>query len=75
MPNLECHVRGPNAKLEQLTRHLFDKVILRLLRPLAVLKSIKPVLIHGDLWDGNCCTDNISGRPIVFDACVLWAYN
>lgn len=68
-------VHGPNAELDELCKQLYDKVIARLPRPLSVLKSIKPVLIHGDLRYGNCCTDNATGKPIVFDACVFWAHN
>jgi Fructosamine kinase len=75
MLDLERNVQGPSEELEKLTEQLYEKVIPRLLRPLTVLKSIKPVLIHGDLWYGNCCTDNATGKPIVFDACVFWAHN
>lgn len=75
MLNLESNVQGPSEELEKLTEQLYQKVIPRLLRPLTVLKSVKPVLIHGDLWYGNCCTDNATGKPIVFDACVFWAHN
>ncbi len=71
----EHRVHGPNAEFDGLCEQLYDKVIPRLLRPLTVLKSITPVLIHGDLWYGNCCTDNMNGKPIVFDACVFWAHN
>ena len=75
MLDLERDVQGPSEELEQLTSQLYEKVIPRLLRPLTVLDSIKPVLIHGDLWYGNCCTDNATGKLIVFDACVFWAHN
>lgn len=75
MLDLERNVQGPNHELEQLTDKLYEKVIPRLLRPLTVFKSIKPVLIHGDLWCGNCCTDNTTGKLIVFDGCVFWAPN
>ena len=75
MLDLERNVQGPSEELEKLTAQLFEKVVPRLLRPLTVLNSIKPVLIHGDLWYGNCCTDNMTGKPIVFDACVFWAHN
>lgn len=75
MLDLERNVQGPSSELEQLTDKLYENVIPRLLRPLTILKSIKPVLIHGDLWYGNCCTDNSSGKPIVFDACAFWAHN
>src|ERR1700712_5583226 len=75
MLSLEKNIHGPNAELEELCQKLYEKVIPRLLRPLTTLKSIKPVLVHGDMWYGNCCTDNATGKPIVFDACVFWAHN
>lgn len=71
----EQRLHGPSEELDKLVKQLYDKVIPRLLRPLTTLKSITPVLIHGDLWYGNCCTDNATGKPIVFDACVFWAHN
>ncbi|KAK8867654.1 Fructosamine kinase-domain-containing protein [Apiospora arundinis] len=71
----EEDVHGPDPELSVLCEQLYDKVIPRLLRPLTVLKSIAPVLVHGDLWYGNVCTDNATGKPIVFDACVFWAHN
>ncbi|KAH8650076.1 Fructosamine kinase-domain-containing protein [Xylariales sp. PMI_506] len=75
MLELEKNVQGPSEELEELVAKLYEKVIPRLLRPLTVLKSITPRLIHGDLWYGNCCTDVATGNPIVFDACVFWAHN
>lgn len=72
---LEEAVHGPDPELDSLVTQLYDKVIPRLLRPLTTLNSITPVLIHGDLWYGNCCTDTATGQPIVFDACAFWAHN
>lgn len=72
---LEEKAQGYNEELKELTTKMYEKVIPRLLRPLTVLNSIKPVLIHGDLWYGNCCTDNATDQPIVFDACAFWAHN
>lgn len=37
--------------------------------------SVKPCLIHGDLWDGNVATDVDSGDPIIFDCGVYYAHN
>ena len=46
-----------------------EKVIPRLLEPLqSEGRSIKPCLIHGDLWDENTATDMNTGEPFVFDA-------
>ena len=45
------------------------KVVPRLLEPLqSEGRSIKPCLIHGDLWDENTATDMDTGEPFVFDA-------
>lgn len=71
----EQKVHGPDEEFTELAGQLYEKVIPRLLRPLTVLQSITPVLVHGDLWYGNCCTDNTTGAPIVFDACIFWAHN
>ncbi|OTA80150.1 hypothetical protein M434DRAFT_401903 [Hypoxylon sp. CO27-5] len=75
MLELEREAQGPSEELDELAAKFYEKVIPRLLRPLTVLKSIRPVLIHGDLWYGNCCTDTNTGQPIVFDACCFWAHN
>lgn len=46
-----------------------EKVVPRLLEPLqSEGRSIKPCLIHGDLWDENTATDMDTGEPFVFDA-------
>ncbi|KAK3936149.1 Fructosamine kinase-domain-containing protein [Diplogelasinospora grovesii] len=68
MLELERDAQGPSEELDELVAKLYDKVIPRLLRPLTTLRSIEPVVIHGDLWYGNCCTDIVTGQPIVFDA-------
>lgn len=55
---------------------ILDKVIPRLLRPLqSEGRSIKPCLIHGDLWDENTATDLNTGEPFVFDAGSMYAHN
>jgi fructosamine-3-kinase len=75
MLELERDAQGPSGELDGLAAKLYDKVIPRLLRPLAALGSFEPVAIHGDLWYGGCCTDMATGKPIVFDACVFYAHN
>jgi fructosamine-3-kinase len=51
---LEENARGPNDELKRLSEPLLKKVIPRLLDPLETDgRSIKPVLLHGDLWLGN----------------------
>ncbi len=68
---------GPRPpEMEELLPSLFEKVIPRLLRPMEIGgRHVKPCLIHGDLWDGNCSTSIEKDRPILFDACCLWGHN
>jgi protein-ribulosamine 3-kinase len=54
----------------------FEFVIPRLLRPLeSDGRSVKPCLIHGDLWDENCADDMNTGEPFAFDAPSIYAHN
>jgi len=53
-----------------------EHVIPRLLEPLqSDGRSIKPCLVHGDLWDENTTTDMRTGEPFIFDPGSLWAHN
>lgn len=55
---------------------LFDHVIPCLLNPLqSNERTIKPCLIHGDIWDENCADDMGTGEPFAFDAGSLYAHN
>lgn len=46
-----------------------NKVVPRLLEPLQSKgRTIKPCLVHGDIWDENCATDMNNGEPFSFDA-------
>lgn len=58
----------------------FDKVvnhvIPKLLEPLQSNgRSLKPSLVHGDLWHGNAATNNETGNPVAFDASAFYAHN
>ncbi|KKA23751.1 hypothetical protein T310_2203 [Rasamsonia emersonii CBS 393.64] len=48
-------------------------------RPVGVLesggRSIKPCLIHRDLWEGNIGTDAETGDPWIFDAAAYYAHH
>ena len=47
-----------------------------LLRPLqADGRTIKPCLIHGNVWDGNTATDMKTGEPFIFDGSAMYAHN
>jgi protein-ribulosamine 3-kinase len=73
---LELAAQGPEPEFETLVPVLFDKVIPHLLRPLeSEGRSVKPSLIHGDLWYANTGIDADTGEPLVFDACCFYAHN
>lgn len=73
---LEIKAKGPDPELDALIPTLFNKVIPRLLRPLETNgRSIKPSLVHGDLWFANSGHDLETGGSIVFDACCFYAHH
>ena len=72
----EARTHKPSKDIEDLSRPLLDKVIPRLLRPLETGgRSIRPCLVHGDLWHGNTSVATDTKEPYIFDSCVLWAHN
>jgi fructosamine-3-kinase len=74
--DLEIERKGPSEELDALSVALFDKVIPRLLRPLeSDGRSVKPSLVHGDLWYANAGLDVDSDQPLVFDACCFFAHS
>ncbi|KAG8532552.1 uncharacterized protein KY384_002429 [Bacidia gigantensis] len=74
--DLEIKAKGHDTELDNLIPTLFDKVIPRLLRPLeSEGRSVKPSLVHGDLWYANSGIDVNTGDPIIFDACSFYAHN
>ncbi|KAK8123157.1 hypothetical protein PG984_011827 [Apiospora sp. TS-2023a] len=73
---LEQEAQGPNEEIRELMVPFFGKVIPRLLRPLETGgRSIRPSLIHGDMWHGNASTDSETNMPIIFDAASFYAHN
>lgn len=73
---MEEDTHGPDAELDQLREDIMTKVIPRLLRPLETEgRSIKPVLIHGDIWDGNASVNVSTGEPVIFDPTPMYAHN
>ncbi|KAJ9261309.1 hypothetical protein DTO212C5_8349 [Paecilomyces variotii] len=73
---LEIQVKGHDPEFDVLVPVIFDKVIPRLLRPLeSDGRSVKPSLVHGDLWYANSGIDVKTGTPVVFDACCFYAHN
>lgn len=73
---MEQESQGPNQEILDLFVPFFEKVIPRLLRPLETgNRSIKPSLIHGDLWHGNASMDGDTDGPVIFDAACFYAHN
>jgi protein-ribulosamine 3-kinase len=68
--------KGRSEELDVLSRALFDKVIPRRLRSLENEgRSVKPSLVHGDLWYANSGLDVDDGQPLVFNACCFFTHN
>ena len=38
-------------------------------------RTVNPVLIHGDMWDGNVGTEASTGDPWIFDCAAYYAHN
>lgn len=74
--DLEIKRKGASSELDVLSKILFEKVIPRLLRPLETGgRSVKPSLVHGDLWYANSGVDVNNGKLLVFDACCFYAHH
>lgn len=69
--DLELAAQGPEPEFGTLVPVLFDKVI-----PLETEgRSVKPSLVHGDLWYANTGLNADTGEPLIFDACCFYAHN
>jgi fructosamine-3-kinase len=74
--DLDGKTNEPWPELEHLKHLTRARVIPRLLRPLQSHgRNIKPCLVHGDLWDGNCAADKETGKPFIFDGQAFYAHN
>ncbi len=76
MIKLDEEKNGEWPEFKMICQLVLDKVIPRLLEPLqSDGRSIKPCLVHGDLWDENTATDAATGEPFIFDAGSFYAHN
>ncbi|KAH8678407.1 hypothetical protein BX600DRAFT_431686 [Xylariales sp. PMI_506] len=74
--DLEIAAKGYDPEFDTLIPALFDRVIPRLLGPLeSDSRSVKPTLVHGDLWYANSGVEIDSNKSLVFDACCFYAHN
>ena len=73
---LDIKVNGKWNDLEEMVEKTVNIVLPRLI---GILESngrtLKPCLIHGDLWEGNIGTDFESENIYIFDACSYYAHN
>ncbi len=70
---LEEQVHEPSPDISGMLPALCEKVCPRLLRPLETEgRTLRPCLVHGDLWDGNVAVHAKTDKPIIFDASALW---
>ncbi|KAI1121994.1 Fructosamine kinase-domain-containing protein [Nemania abortiva] len=65
---LDNQVNGHWPEFDSACNQLMEGVIPKLLGNLqSEGRSIKPTLVHGDLWEGNVATDRETGKVIIFD--------
>lgn len=73
---LDVEVNGFWKELDDTVQVTLEKLIPRLLNPLtAEGRTIKPCLIHGDLWESNIGTDVRTGEIYIYDACAYYAHH
>ena len=76
MLEFEEKAHGKEEELDVLKDGLLNKVIPRLLALLeSGGRSIKPCLVHSDLWSGNAMPDADSEEIIIFGSCAFWGHN
>jgi protein-ribulosamine 3-kinase len=76
--NREIAVNGPteDGLYEAAFEELITFVVPALLNPLqAEGRTLTPALVHGDLWEENCGTDNNTGELKIFDAACFYGHN
>ncbi|KAH8653736.1 Fructosamine kinase-domain-containing protein [Xylariales sp. PMI_506] len=72
----EHSIRGPDPEFDAVAERFIQVVIPRLLRPLETGgRSIKPSLVHGDVWHGNVQIDIATQQVMLFDSCCCYAHN
>ncbi|SMY21054.1 unnamed protein product [Zymoseptoria tritici ST99CH_1A5] len=74
----EVNTNGPSkdGRYETEMDKLITSAIPEILGPLqANGRTLKPALVHGDLWEENCGKDLETGQPKIFDAAVFYGHN
>ncbi|KAK8104727.1 uncharacterized protein PG998_011760 [Apiospora kogelbergensis] len=69
-------LHDPDDEVTRLKEVFLTQVIPRFLGPLeSDGRSIKPCLIHSDLWPGNIKPAIATDELIMFDSCAYWGHN
>ena len=72
----DLETNGSSPVFEKVASRVLSKVIPRLLGALeSDGRSIRPTLIHGDLWDGNIVTEEGSRKIFLIDAAAYYAHH
>lgn len=72
----EIAQNGPQPEYGAAYQKFAREVVSQILEPLQSNgRTLKPCLIHGDLWEENTGLNLATGSPVVFDASVLYAHN
>lgn len=69
---------GPSSdgKFELEMEKLITQTVPKILGPLqADGRTLKPSLVHGNLWEENCGTELETGQPKIFDAAAFYGHN
>jgi protein-ribulosamine 3-kinase len=71
----DSNSNGAWPELDAAMERTLSHVVPRLLGALEANQTIKPCLIHGDLWEGNIGTDIETGNIYIYDAAAYYAHN
>ncbi|KAI1336663.1 Fructosamine/Ketosamine-3-kinase [Xylariaceae sp. FL0016] len=73
---LEKAANGYWKQFDDVMQLTLDRLIPRLLDALvADGRTVRPTLIHGDLWESNIGTEKESGEVFIYDACAYYAHH
>ncbi|KAI0205357.1 Fructosamine kinase-domain-containing protein [Astrocystis sublimbata] len=73
---LDTQANGSWHEFDVAMRVTLEKVIPKLLGPLEEGgRSVKPCLIHGDLWEKNIGTHVLTNGIYIFDSCAYYAHH
>ncbi len=76
MVDIDLKTNGSWEELEKLEKRIFSNVIPRLIGNLEKDgRTVKPCLIHADLWEGNTGTSYDNGNIYIFDSGAFYAHN